>query len=52
MREREREREWDAEGKRKLPHLIILGKRAALVPEFLAEDLPSSELQPWLLRLQ
>ena len=28
------------------------GKTAALVPEFVVEDLPSAELQPTFLRLQ
>ena len=27
-------------------------KTAALVPEFAVEDLPSAELQPWILRVQ
>ena len=42
-----KERERGAESNGKLPHLFIPGKTAALVPEFVAEDLPSSELQPW-----
>ena len=32
----------------KLPHLLIPGKTVALVPEFVVEDLPSAELQPWV----
>ena len=46
------ERDWCAESKGKLPHLFFHGKTAALVPEFAVEDLPSVELQPWILRLQ
>ena len=46
-------REWGAERKKRLPHLIIPGKTVTLVPEFALEDLlPSAELQPWFLRLQ
>ena len=45
-------REWDAESNEKLPHLIIPGKTAALVPEFVVEDLPLAKLQPRFLRLQ
>ena len=45
-------REWGAESNGKLPHLIIPGKTAALVPEFAVEDLPLAELQRWVLRLQ
>ena len=45
-------REWGAESNRKLPHLFIPGKTAALVPEFAGEDLPSAEIQAWFLRLQ
>ena len=45
-------REWGVENNGKLPHLFISGKTAALVPEFIVEDLPSAELQPWFLRLQ
>ena len=45
-------REWGAESDGKLPHLIIPDKTAALVPEFLVEDLPLAELQPWFLCLQ
>ena len=45
-------REWGAESNRKLLHLFIPGKTAALVPEFAVEDLPSAELQPWFLHLQ
>ena len=45
-------REWVVESNGKLPHVIIPGKIAVLVPEFAVEDLPSSELQPWFLRLQ
>ena len=45
-------REWGAESNRKLLHLLISGKTAALVPEFAVEDLPSVELQPRFLRLQ
>ena len=37
-------REWGAESNGKLPHLIIPGKSAALVPEFAVEDLPLAEL--------
>ena len=47
-----KEREWGAESNGKLPHLFIPGKTAALVHEFVVEDLPSAELQPSLLRLQ
>ena len=42
-------REMCAESNRKLPHLIIPGKTADLVPEFALEDLPLSKLQPWFL---
>ena len=35
-------REWGAESNRKLPHLFILNKTAAWVPEFAVEDLPLS----------
>ena len=45
-------REWGVENNGKLPHLIITGKTAALVPEFAVENQPSAELQPWFLRLQ
>ena len=45
-------REWGVESNGKLPHLIIPGKTAALVPEFAVEDLPSAELQHWFLLLQ
>ena len=45
-------REWGVESNGKLAHLFIPGKTAALVPEFVVEDLPSAELQPWFLRLQ
>ena len=45
-------REWGAESNGKLPHLFIPGKTAALVPEFVVEDLPSAELQPRFLHLQ
>ena len=45
-------REWGTESNGKLPHLIIPGKTAALVPEFAVGDLPSAELQPSFLRLQ
>ena len=45
-------REWGKESNEKLPHLFIPGKTAALVPEFVVEDLPSAQLQPWFLRLQ
>ena len=41
-------REWGVESNRKLLHLFIPGKTAALVPEFVVEDLPSAELQPWV----
>ena len=44
-------REWGAESNGKLPHLFILGKTTALVPEFVMEDLPLAELQPWFLSL-
>ena len=40
-------REWGAESNGKLQHLS-----AALVPEFVVEDLPSTELHPRFLRLQ
>ena len=40
------ERDWGAESDGKLPHLFISGKTAALVPEFVVEDLPSAELRP------
>ena len=33
-------REWGAENNGKLPHVIIPGKTASLVPEFAVEDLP------------
>ena len=39
-------REWGAESKGKLLHLSIPGKTAALVSEFVVEDLLSAELQP------
>ena len=39
-------RERGAESNRKLLHLSIPGKTAALVSEFVVEDLPSAELQP------
>ena len=45
-------RDWSAESIGKIPHLFIPGKTAALVPEFAVEDLSSTELQPWFLRLQ
>ena len=35
-------REWGAESTGKLPHLLIPGKTASLIPEFAVE-----ELQPW-----
>ena len=35
-------REWGAESNRKLPHLCIPSKTAALVPESEVEDLPLS----------
>ena len=35
-------REWGVESNRKLLHLLIPGKTAALVPEFAVEDLPLS----------
>ena len=44
-------REWGGESNGKLPHLFIPGKTAALVPEFAVQDLPSTELQKWFLRL-
>ena len=34
------QREWSAESKGKLPHLLIPSKTATLVPEFVVEDLP------------
>ena len=40
-------KEWGAEINRKLQHLFIPGRTAALVPEFAVEDLPSAQLQPW-----
>ena len=46
-----RKREWGAERNVKLPHLIIPGKTAVLVPEFAVEDLPSAELQSRFLHL-
>ena len=45
-------RERGAESNRKLPHLVLPGKTAALVLEFAVEDLPSAELQPRFLSLQ
>ena len=42
-------REWGAESKGKLLHLSIPGKTAALVSEFVVEDLLSAELQPRFL---
>ena len=33
-------REWGAENKGKLPHLLIYSKTATWVPEFAMEDLP------------
>ena len=33
-------REWGAENNGKLPHLFILSKTAALVPEFAVKDMP------------
>ena len=45
-------RELGTEINGKLPHVLIPGKTAALVPEFVVEDLPSAELQPRFLRLQ
>ena len=45
-------REWDAENNGKLPHLFMPGKNAALVPDFVVEDLPLVELQPRFLCLQ
>ena len=45
-------REWGEESNGKLMHLFIPSKTATLVPEFVAEDLPLAELQPWFLRLQ
>ena len=41
-------REWGAESNEKLPHLFIPGKTTALVPELVAKDLPSAELQSWI----
>ena len=38
-------REWDAKINGKLPHLFIPDKTAALVPEFVVEDLSLAELQ-------
>ena len=40
------------ESNRKLLHLFILSKTAALVSEFAVEDLPSAEQQLRFLRLQ
>ena len=45
-------RDWGADSNRKVPHLFIPSKTAALVLEFAVEDLPSAELQPWFLRLK
>ena len=45
-------REWGAESNGNLLHLFIPGKIAALVPEFVVEELPLAELQPWFLRLE
>ena len=45
-------REWGAESNGKLSTYSVPGKTAALVPEFVVEDLPSVELQPRFLRLQ
>ena len=42
-------REWGAERNGKLLHLFIPNKTATLVLEFVVEDLPSAELQPWVL---
>ena len=39
-------RDWGAESNRKLPHIFISSKTAALVPEFAVEDLLSADLQP------
>ena len=41
-----RKREWGAGSYRTYS---IPVKTAALVPEFMVEDLPSAELQPWVL---
>ena len=45
-------RDWGAESNGKLPHLFILSKTAASVPEFVVEDLASAALQSRFLRLQ
>ena len=45
-------REWGAEINGKLAQLFIPSKTSALVPEFAVEDMLSSEVQPWFLRLQ
>ena len=42
-------REWGVESNRTLLHLFMPGKTAALVPDFVVEDLPLAELQPWFL---
>ena len=47
-----KEREWGAKSKGKPPHLFIPSKTGTLVPEFVVEDQPFGELQPWCLRLQ
>ena len=41
------QREWGAESNRKLLHLFIPYKTAALVSAFVVEDLSSGKLQPW-----
>ena len=45
-------REWGVESNGKLQHVFTPSKTAALVYEFVVEDLPSAELQPMFLRLQ
>ena len=44
-------REWGAESNGNYRTYSIAGKTAALVPEFVVEDLTSAELQPRFLRL-
>ena len=45
-------REWVAESNGKLSHIFIPSKTGTLVSEFVVEDLPLAELQPWCLSLQ
>ena len=40
--------EWDAESKGNLPHLSVLSKIAAWIPEFAVEDLPLSRTVTFL----